>query len=209
MRRFAALLLAALVVAAALPGRAAPAHANGVPQLVKLTYVEGISNWGPKDAEGVLEFSFAEAYAKVDVKNLKAEPGFTLDGWLTGPSGESLYVGAIPVDASGLGQFEGVLANLESYDYNTFVVAARPAGTILSENIPATKSIAGRFTVIGNDGQAQTGGDLRPQLLPDTGEKPESVFEANLGRILYVVAVMAVATGVSMTIRRIQRRRSA
>ena len=48
---FAALLVALALVS----GADHQANANGVPQLVKLTYLDGVSNFGPKDAEGVLE----------------------------------------------------------------------------------------------------------------------------------------------------------
>ena len=65
MRSIAAAAIA--IIALAILGITVPggsARANGVPQLVKLTYLDGVSNWGPKNAEGVLEFSFAEAYAR-------------------------------------------------------------------------------------------------------------------------------------------------
>lgn len=211
MRRRALFVLAALLVATSLPAWSLhQARANGVPQLVKLTYVEGISNWGPENGEGVLEFSFAEAYAKVDVKNLVPQDGYTYDGWLTAPDGSSLFVGEIPVDAAGIGRFDGSLANLDRYDYTVFIVAARPAGAEVPAAIPAERSIAGRFTVIDDNGG--TGGqdaDIRPATLPETGEKAPSLFEANAGRVLYVAAVMAVAAGAVVTIRRIQRGRSA
>jgi hypothetical protein len=93
----AAALVLLAVGAFVLPG---DARANGVPQLVKLTYLEGVSNWGPKDAEGVLEFSFAEAYDRVDVKNLKPADGFTYDGWLTGGAGAPLLVGKLTTGGS-------------------------------------------------------------------------------------------------------------
>ncbi len=208
MPRLAIFLLAALLVATSLPGRLTPAHANGVPQLVKLTYLDGISNWGPTTGEGVLEFSFAEAYAKVDVKNLVPQEGFTYDGWLSNPDGDALFVGEIAVDSAGIGKFEGSLADLEKYDYNVFVVAARPAGTAVPAKIPGEKSIAGRFTVLGDSGEASTSADIRPATLPETGEKAESPLQANSGRILYVLAVMAVASGAVFTIRRIQRGRA-
>lgn len=209
MRRAAVFVLAALLVAASFPGRLTPAHANGVPQLVKLTYLEGISNWGPKTAEGVLEFSFAEAYARVDVKNLVPQEGFTYDGWLSNPDGEALFVGEIAVDSAGIGMFEGPLSNLEHYNYNIFIVTARPAGTAVPAEIPGEKSIAGRFTVLGDSAAGSSNGDIRPATLPETGERAESPLEANTGRILYVLAVMALASGAVFTIRRIQRGRSA
>ena len=68
MRRTITAGLAALALLTAVLSGGGAAHANGVPQLVKLTYLEGVSNFGPKDAEGVLEFSFAEAYARATPK---------------------------------------------------------------------------------------------------------------------------------------------
>ncbi len=151
MRRLlAASAAAATLLAALMP--AIQGAANGVPQLVKLTYLEGVSNWGPRDAEGVLEFSFAEAYARVDVKRLPPAEGYTYEGWMVAPDGSAYLVGTIPVDADGIGTLDTKLQGLTRYDYNLFVVAARgpsdPPG-----QLPPARSIAGRFTVIADSGQ--------------------------------------------------------
>lgn len=189
-------------------GHVGEARANGVPQLVKLTYLAGVSNWGPKDAEGVLEFSFAEAYARVDVKNLPAQPGMTYEGWLTGGAGAPFLVGPITVDASGVGAYEAKLNGLSRYDYNTFVVAARSASAPV-DVIPQDKSIAGRFTVISDNGTA-TAGDVsagRPTSLPDTGQKAPDSLRQRAGRTF---AVVLVAAGVAVFgLRLIRRGRSA
>ncbi len=183
---------AALVAALALfAGNGHQARANGVPQLVKLTYLDGVSNFGPKDAEGVLEFSFAEAYAHVDVKNLKPVDGYTLEGWLMGP-GKPLLVGTITPNAAGVGAMDAKLKDLPSYDYNTFVVAARKPTTAAGQ-LPADISIAGRFTVIGDDGSAQAGGEVKPGTLPDTGEEPAMTFRERLGRTITITAAAAGA----------------
>jgi hypothetical protein len=193
--------LAVLCAATLFPASAV--HANGVPQLVKLTYLQGVSNYGPEDAEGVLEFSFAEAYARVDVKNLKQPDGYTFEGWLVGGGGEPLLVGEIPVNSAGVGAMETKLDKLTRYDYNQFVVAARgpasPPGTL-----PAQKSIAGRFTVIQDSGTA-TPGDVRPATLPDTGQaEPPSTMD-RLGR---VVMVVGVGSGVAIIVLAYLRRRA-
>lgn len=179
------------------------ASANGVPQLVKLSYIEGISNFGPKDAEGVLEFSFAEAYARVDVKNLKAD-GYALEGWLMGGGAQPLLVGTIPVDASGVGTLDTKLKDLESYDYNLFVITARETGDASAAR-PETTSIAGRFAIIG-DSATGTAGDVRPGQLPDTGEKPGMTTRERLGRTL---TISAAAGGLAFGFMRIMRRRRA
>lgn len=194
-----ALVLAGL---ASLPLPApSPARANGVPQLVKLTYLEGVSNFGPKDAEGVLEFSFAEAYARVDVKNLPRQENVQYEGWMTGPGGKSLYVGDLAVDEAGVGSFEAKLTNLDSYDYDLFVVAAR-TGSAPGAELPAQKSIAGKFVVLANNASASPG-DVRPDLLPDTGEEPGATLGERLG---YTLLVMAVAAACALAAMRLFRR---
>lgn len=194
-----AALLLLVPVALAAPG----ARANGVPQLVKLTYLEGVSNFGPHDAEGVLEFSFAEAYARVDVKNLPPADGFTFEGWLTGGDAAPFFVGEINVDSAGIGALETKLSGLASYNYDLFVVAARgassPAGTM-----PADRSIAGRFTVISDDSGA-AGGDVRPGSLPETGEKPPLTTAQRLGRTLMVAGA---AAGLALIFLSLNRRRA-
>lgn len=193
MRRAVFGSFAALIVALALfgGGGGEPARANGVPQLVKLTYLEGVSNFGPKEAEGVLEFSFAEAYAHVDVKNLKPVEGVTLEGWLLGP-GKPLFVATIAPNASGVGAMDAKLKDLPSYDYNTFVIAARKPATAAGQ-LPADLSIAGRFTVIGDDGKTQASGEVRPGTLPDTGEEPAMSTRERVGRTITVGAAAAGA----------------
>lgn len=194
MRR--ASLRAAVAFAAvgvlALASLPASTLANGVPQLVKLTYVEGISNWGPADAEGVLEFSFAEAYARLDVKRLPPAEGVTYEGWLLGPDGMQLYVADLTVDATGIGGFDVRLPSLDSYDYDTFVIAVRDEGAPTGQ-LPSTLSIAGRFTVIGDDGTTTNPGDARPSTLPDTGEPPLPGIAERVMRTAGVMAAVAVA----------------
>ncbi len=200
--RWRSLLAAAFVAiaACALPG-SIPARANGVPQLVKLTYLDGVSNFGPRDAEGVLEFSFAEAYARVDAKNLQPQPGYVYEGWMTGPGGRTQYVGELAVNASGIGSLETKLANLTSYDFNLFVVTGRDS-TTAGGAMPEKRSIAGRFAIIGAT-EGSLPADTRPSTLPNTGE-PRATGKfapATLG--LYA---LAIGLGLAVLASRISRR---
>lgn len=179
------------------------ARANGVPQLVKLTYLQGVSNFGPQNAEGVLEFSFAEAFARVDVKNLPPADGYTYEGWLTGGGAAPFRVGEIQVDASGIGVLETKLAGLASYDYDLFVVAARSASTP-DGAMPAERSIAGRFAVIA-DNTGSVPGDVRPGTLPETGEKPPLTTNERLGRVFMIAGPTA---GLALILLSLNRRRS-
>lgn len=205
MRRFLIGGFAAFAVALVfLMGDAMPVRANGVPQLVKLTYLAGVSNFGPTDAEGVLEFSFAEAYARVDVKNLKQPEGYEFEGWLMG-AGTPLFVGKIPVNAAGVGTLDTKLENLASYDYNLFVVAARKAGAEGAGRPPET-SIAGRFTIIGDESGTTPGGDVRPSLLPETGQEPGPTTRERIGR---TITISAAAGGLAFVFLRVMRKRKA
>lgn len=204
MRAYAAAavaIFALAIVGLVLPG--ASARANGVPQLVKLTYLDGVSNWGPKNAEGVLEFSFAEAYARVDVKNLAPAAGYTYEGWLTGGAGAPLLVGTITPTAAGVGVLDTKLTGLKRYDYNQFVVAGRtsasPAGAI-----PADRSIAGRFTII-QDNATGAAGDVRPATLPDTGESAGLSTRERIGRTLTVAGAAAAVAIIGIRLLRRDR----
>jgi len=194
---FAVLLLAGFALA-----QVTAARANGVPQLVKLTYLDGISNYGPRTAEGVLEFSFAEAYARVEVKNLTPAQGIAYEGWMVAPDGEALWIGEITVQPSGVGSYETKIEGLDRYDYNLFLVAARDASTP-KDQVPAQRSIAGRFTLI-NDDPSGTPADVRPSTLPNTGEAPRGT---DWGRIITTAGVAAGAAFIVFGVRRSARRR--
>lgn len=204
-RRLRGLALVALVAMSVLvPGAPPSAVANGVPQLVKLTYVQGLSNFGPKDAEGVLEFSFAEAYARVDVKGLKPEPGHSYEGWLLAPNGDSFKIGPLALGTDGVGFLDTKLDGLKSYDYRTFVVAVRgPSAQVTG--LPAERSIAGVFEILGSEPGGSARGDVRPGVLPDTGEPPPPSTMSRIVRTLAVVAVLTVVSVVGLSF--IRRRR--
>jgi hypothetical protein len=203
MKRIALLLATGvLAVFAFVAGPLPVARANGVPQLVKLAYIEGVSNWGPRDAEGVLEFSFAEAYARVDVKNLVPVAGTKYEGWLVTPTGETLLVGEIVIAPSGVGTLQAKLNGLSRYDYNLFVITGRADGSA-SGPIPGQKSIAGRFAVL-KDAAGAKPGDSRPATLPDTGEQPgPGLFQ----RLVPTLAITGAAAILAAAWYRLKHRR--
>lgn len=201
MKRLILAGLAGFAVAIVFLAGGAGARANGVPQLVKLTYLEGVSNFGPKDAEGVLEFSFAEAYARVDVKNLPPQDGYAYEGWLLG-GGTPLFIGEIRPNPAGVGLLDTKIEHLQDYDYNLFVVSARKTGAEAGVR-PTDTAIAGRFTVIGDD-TTSAAGDVRPTSLPDTGEAPGMTTRERVGR---TITIAAAAGGLAFGFMRVLRRR--
>lgn len=194
----------ALLAAVALICGAGTARANGVAQIVKLSYLDGVSSWGPKDAEGVLQFSLAEAYARVEVKHLAPIAGFTYEGWLVAPGGQTFAVGIIPVSADGVGTLEAKLAGLDRYDYSLFVVAGRAADSHDAKAVPAQKSIAGRFTVLAEGKSSELPADVRPASLPDTGEAAPG---KPWGRILATGGTMAGTALILIGVKRRQLRK--
>jgi hypothetical protein len=202
MRALAGLLLA-IVAALVLTTGDHAVRANGVPQLVKLSYLDGVSNWGPAEGEGVLEFSFAEAYARVDVKHLAPQEGYVYDGWLSGGAGEPFRVGEIHVDAAGIGTLETRLTGLVGYDYDLFVIVPRETGAA-AEMLPEQRSIAGRFTVIKDQTSEGANGDSQPILLPNTGERPAG-WDSNT-RLIATVLAMALVAGGLLLFRRMRTR---
>ncbi|MCC7365619.1 MAG: anti-sigma factor [Dehalococcoidia bacterium] len=203
-RVLAAIAFCAIAVGAVVGAGDEAARANGVPQLVKLTYLDGVSNFGPTAAEGVLEFSFAEAYARVEVKNLPPQSGYTYEGWMVAPDGSAVSIGTIEVQESGVGTYETKIEGLDRYDYSLFLIAARSASTA-ADAVPAERSIAGRFTIIA-DGTA-TGGDVgnvRPATLPETGEAAPG---RDYSRYVWTGISMAGAAIVIFGARRQLRRR--
>jgi hypothetical protein len=174
--------------------------------VVKLTYIHGFSNWGPVDAEGLFEFSFAEAYARVDVKRLPPQAGYVYEGWLINAEGLAFFVGAIPVDSSGVGVLQTKLAGLSRYDYNAFVVAGRPSG-VAAGSVPERFSIAARFAAVKDVTAASAPGDVRPVALPDTGERPPMGLGERILRTGGVMVVVAISAGLG--VRFLHRKRSA
>ena len=135
------------------------------PQLVKLTYLDGVSNYGPRDAQGVLEFSFAEAYAAL-MQELRL--GVTYGGMAhvaraTAP-GRTIVPGS-----DGVGVLETELAGLAGMT-TTRSLAARTAesaaGKLPSKDrIPGASLLSFRTSGSTDSGDIQTG--ARPSELPD------------------------------------------
>ena len=216
------LLFAVFAALAALAFGAAPAGANGVPQLVKLTYLDGISNTGKVDAEGVLEFSFAEAYAKVTADGLEAPPsGKSYQGWLVkSGTNQVINVGVLTIEDTGLARLDAALPNVTDYTYDFFIITLEDSVSVV-EKPGEAKTIGGFFSVInpqttgtpGPDTGSATpvpGGTERPagnQETPRTLPNPGDADSASaMTRALLLLALIVISTSLSVRYGRAQRR---
>ena len=206
LRRRALALVA--VAAGAMWFVASPgANANGVPQMVKLTYIEGVSNTGSKDAEGVLEFSFAEAYAKVTAEGLdELRDGESYQGWLIKSGSEqSLNLGVLAVEDTGLAQLDAELPVIEDYDYDFFVITLEE-GLIETPRPSIHQTIGGFFSIIepvvtptpaSNDTQPNNpSAESKPSTLPATG-----TLDTSNDVIRSALLLVLMLTGISFSIR--------
>ncbi len=181
MRMVAQLLAAAAVLAGALLV-AAPVRANGVPQLVELKYLPGLSNYGPQTAEGVAEFSYSEGYLVLEATGLEPLAGAYYQVWLVRSTvNDALSIGTFNAAADGSVHFSTQLPPIVDYSYDLIIltIEADPDDSPVARD---ERSIGGFFTAVApadvsppaadtqraaGAGGATLGG---PATLPDTGD---------------------------------------
>jgi hypothetical protein len=181
-----------------------PAAANGVPIRVPLSYLAGLSNWGPPEARGEAEMSFSEALIRVDVRGLPALRNEAYQLWL-GKSGtnKAVPVGVFTAGADGIGGYTGKIEGLDGYDYDVLVITVEPAPD--PDPAPTTRrSIGGFFTPIKKqDTQQAVTGDMQPATLPNTGEPaPDPAPRHTLALALFVVGGLSLF----VTVQRVRKR---
>lgn len=197
-------LLTTMLVAALLFGEARMAQANGVPMRIPLSYLTGVSNYGPQDAGGNAELSFSEGILKLDVTGLPALTNETYQVWMVkSGTNKAVAVGTFNTGADGTGGFTGKLTGLDGYDYDLISLTVEPVPD--SDPAPSAKrTIGGFFTPIKKQDVPVAGGvisDTQPATLPNTGDR---VPQQNHGRRHAAAALLFAVGGVSayLTLRR-------
>jgi hypothetical protein len=138
-----ALLLSALLTAsvARLP---APASANGSTIRVALSYLPGVSNWGPDNATGMVELVRAEGDVRLSVLGLPRLTDGLYQLWLVDlKSGTQYSLGKFNVTANGQGDLETV-ADIQNVQFDLVVISVEPEPDP-SSNADSRLSIAGRY----------------------------------------------------------------
>jgi hypothetical protein len=161
--------VAALVLLLLLPTRSA--HANGVPIRIPLTYVSGLSNWGPGDARGEAELSFAEATIKVDARGLPVLKSETYQLWLVkSGTNKAVSIATFNGAADGLTGYTGKLGKIDGYDYDLVVITVEAMPDM--DPAPSDKrSLGGFFAPLKKQDSAPgITPDTQPAELPKTGE---------------------------------------
>ncbi|MEE8336849.1 MAG: anti-sigma factor [Dehalococcoidia bacterium] len=167
------------------------ARANGVPTIILLSYIEGLSTWGPQDATGEVEISFSAGYARVTVNGLPAL-GDERDyqGWLVNSdSNAAITIGRFDADEDAVISFDGTLPPVDDFGFDLFLITVEPDPD--SGLQPTSdRAIGGYFSLVGPietdpgsatdtaaDGTAQQQGQQQdqppqqqPAELPSTGD---------------------------------------
>ena len=173
-RRSVGLVLGVLALAlvAQAPGSA---RANGVPTFVDLRYIEGLSNWGPEDATGRLELSFAEGYAKVRATRLPQLERERYQGWLVNSqTNAAVSAGRFNADASGNAFLDGTLPLITDFGFDLFILTVEPEPDDAPQPT-GRRTIGGRFALASShEGQRSTGDVTNRATQPSTGSASQA-----------------------------------
>jgi hypothetical protein len=163
-----ALAAGVLAFGLALAIPAAPARANGTPIRIVLSYLQGVSNFGPQNATGVSELITSEGEVRLTAAGLqKLGDAEEYQLWISsGEAKQQLRLGTVQVNDAGVGRLDTVLKQPipdQPWDLMTITVEAQGAqGAAPSDK----RSIAGRFSMAEPNGPA-------PRVLPNTGGGPD------------------------------------
>ena len=179
--------------------------------LVPLSYLAGLSNWGPEEAEGELELSFAEGYARLSVAGLPQLTSTVYQGWLVNSeSNDAISIGRFNADASENISYEGTLPTITDFGFDLFLLTVEPEPDDAPQPT-SNRSIGGRFALVGETpADDTTAGDVsdtpsdvstQPSELPDTGSA-DLLDDVKRTSLLIVAMALSVFAGVRLGRRR-------
>ena len=177
-----------LCIATALPPTVT--RANGVPVTLILTYLEGISNWGPRNATGISEFIARESELRLSATGLPQLTGEEYRVWIRNVgSGRQMSLATFNANPDGKSNLD-VLLDMAIPDggWNLMFISVEAEGSQPSEP-SARRSLAGRWPVT-------TTGDGRPGLLPNTGGVEQ--LEAWLGGASPLMLLIGAGLGFAL-----------
>ena len=155
-----------LGLALAVGAPAGPAEANGTPIRIVLSYLNGVSNFGPQNATGVAELVTSEGEVRVTTTGLQQLQGEQYHVWLTTANdAERLWLGAFEANEQGVGRLDRVIAEgIPERDWGLMILTVEQ-GAAQPAQPSNRRAIAGRFPTTPAAG-------ARPGQLPNTGGTP-------------------------------------
>jgi len=186
-------LVLGCVLALFAPGSA---HANGVPERIQLRYLPNLSNFGPTDATGEVELSYAEGLIRVTARGLQPLTSGVYGVWLVkSSSNAAINVGFFNAGGDGSALYNGKLPPLSSYDYDLVLLTVQP---LADPGVPPSnqRSIGGYFAPIQKPDAGPTIiADTRPAELPNTGDPAAAPAASQPVSARHAAAAMLFAIG--------------
>lgn len=138
------------------------ARADATPVHVVLTYLDGVSNWGPRQVSGVAEIVREEGEVRLSARGLAPTPNLHYVFWLgRDGSTDTFRVGELGFAADGTATLDLLLADaIPDRGWNLAFVTAEDSAT--PDHPGARRTLAGRYPKASPDGTL-------PYGLPDTG----------------------------------------
>jgi len=155
-------VLLAFMVALATP--ASPARANGTPIHFVLQYLNGVSNFGPRNATGSGELITSEGEVRLTTASLqKLADNEEYAVWIsTADPKDLMRLGAFTVNDAGVGRLDIVVpGGIPEKDWDLLMLTVEAKGS-KPQGPSEKKAIAGRFSMTPSGGNA-------PRVLPNTG----------------------------------------
>ena len=165
---------------------------------MSLRYLDDLSNWGPTDATGELELSFAEGFARLNAQGLDRLTSETYQGWLVNSeTNDAISIGRFNATAAGALAYEGTLPPIADFGFDLFIVTVEPD----PDDAPqphSQRSIGGYFDLVGPsaaDGSTPSDVSSQPSQLPNTGAPG---LLTDIGRVSLLLAAMALSIFVGL-----------
>lgn len=143
--------------------------ANGTPHKIILTYLPGLSNWGPSTATGIVEVVPKEGQVSISVVGLPSLTNENYTGWLINArNNQSINVGRFNTDAAKTATVNISLpSEIPDIGWNLFLLTVEPDGQ-------TAKSPGERKSIGGYVSDSAEGKQI-PAQLPRTGGDTDSV----------------------------------
>jgi hypothetical protein len=197
-----------LALALALATPAGPALANGTPIRIVLSYLNGVSNWGPQNATGVAELITSEGEVRLTAAGLqKLGDNEEYQLWISSIEAKKrMRLGTITVNDAGVGRLDIVLKQpIPELSWDLMAITIEAKGAQGAE--PSEKhSIAGRFSMTSPNGPP-------PRVLPNTGGDPPTTASTPTSGLLglsnggTILLVLLLVGGIGFALGRAGSRR--